>query len=431
MRDGRRQPARREAPALGRARDRGGTQAAAGARGRAAVSGGPAGSCPVGFFWGDDALGIRRAVESFAWQLAGGTGPPADGPSLEVWAVEASDLGAGGATGTDAGGETTAGTAESGSEAAARSGPLGEITLRLGTAPLFDPGTLVVIREPAGLARSVAGRDRLLALAAGVAPGNGLAFTAVLETRAKEPAGLAALGAAVGHLGGVVRRIESPGPGRLGPWIDERAAELGIRMEAGAARELADRIAGPGSEGDVDRRRQTESADAELHKLSLFRPGGPITRDDVAALVPGATPASSWAFLDAVGRRDLRAAGAAAGLLLNEGTALPVVVTQLHRRLRQLLIVRALRDAGEKPPAIARAAGITGPPKTAEYRLQVLSRQAMAWEPEELTGALAGLVEVDLVSKGLPVGGKPLRRGAAEGPTALLLWLSERVARRG
>ena len=110
---------------------------------------------------------------------------------------------------------------------------------------------------------------------------------------------------------------------------------------------------------------------------------------------------------------------------------LPVVVTQLHRRLRQLLIVRALRDAGEKPPAIARAAGITGPPKTAEYRLQVLSRQAMAWEPEELTGALAGLVEVDLVSKGLPVGGKPLRRGAAEGPTALLLWLSERVARRG
>ena len=389
----------------------------------------PAGSCPVGYFWGDDALGVRRAVEGFASQLAGGTGGTVDGAPLETWTVEASALGAGGgAIGNDAGGETDAGTAGPGSEATARSGSFGEITLRLGTAPLFDRGTLVVIREPAGFARSAAGRDRLIALAACVAPGNGLAFTAVLETRANEPAGLAALRAAVGDLGGVVRRLESPGPGRLAPWIAERAAGLGIRLETGAARELADRIAGPGSEGDVDRRRQTEFADAELRKLSLFRPNVPITRDDVAALVPGAAPASSWAFLDAVGLRDVRAAGAAVGLLLNEGTPLPVVVTQLHRRLRQILIVRSLRDAGEQPPAIARAAGITG--RGAEYRLQVLSRQAMAWEPEDLAQALAGLVEVDLVSKGIPVGGRPLRRGAADGPTALLLWLAERVARR-
>ena len=393
------------------------------------MSGEPTGSCPVGYFWGDDALGVRRAVEGFASQLAGVAGGPAGGPPLETWTVEASALAAGGgATGSDAGGETDAGTAGPGTEGTARSGSFGEITMRLGTAPLFDRGTLVVVREPAGLARSVAGRDRLLALAAGVAPGNGLAFTAVLETRANEPAGLAALRAAVNDLGGLVRRLESPGPGRLAPWIAERAAALGIRLETGAARELADRIAGPGSEGDVDRRRQTEFADAELRKLSLFRPNAPITRDDVAALVPGAAPASSWAFLDAVGLRDVRAAGAAAGLLLNEGTPLPVVVTQLHRRLRQILIVRSLRDAGEQPPAIARAAGITG--RGAEYRLQVLSRQAMAWEPEELAQALAGLVEVDLVSKGIPVGGRPLRRGAAEGPTALLLWLAERVARR-
>jgi DNA polymerase III delta subunit len=314
--------------------------------------------------------------------------------------------------------------------AAGGPGDASELAMRLATAPLFGRGILLVIREPAAAARGAAGRDRLLQLAQGVAPGNGLAFTAVVESRAREPAGLAAVRAAVEAAGGTVRHLEGPRQTRLPGWIQDRAEALGMRIDPVGARELAVRIAGSGGEGDVDRRRHTEFADAELRKLALYRPDSAITRDDVAALVPAAAPASTWAFLDAVGRRDVRAAGSAAELLVAEGAPLPVVVTQLHRRLRQLLIIRSLVETGEKPPAIARAAGITGPPKTLEFRFQTLSRQAASWEPAELTEALVSLVEVDLVSKGLPVNGRPARRGSAEGPTALLVWLAERVTRR-
>jgi DNA polymerase III delta subunit len=380
---------------------------------------------PIGFFWGDDALAVRRAVERFAAALAGGgtDGGSAAGAAgaepLEIVAVDAADIGR--VSGRQPAGEASAG--DGGIDTS-------ELAVRLATAPLFGRGVLVVLREPATLARGAAGREQLLRLAAEVAPGNGLAFTAVLESRAKEPAGLVAIRAAVEAAGGVVEHLESPRQGRLAGWIQGRSRELGLRIDAPGARELADRIGGSGAEGDVDRRRHTELADAELHKLALYRPEGPITREDVAALVPSSAPASSWVFLDAVGRRDIRAAGAAVERLLAEGTPLPVVVTQLHRRLRQLLVIRSLSAAGERPPAIAKAAGISGTPKAVEFRYQMLSRQAAAWEPEELTVALAALVEEDLVSKGLPVNGRPPRRGSAEWPTALLVWLSERVAVR-
>ena len=54
---------------------------------------------------------------------------------------------------------------------------------------------------------------------------------------------------------------------------------------------------------DVDRRRMSELANAELEKLALYRPGGTVTNDDIEALVAEAVPGSTWAFLDALGSR--------------------------------------------------------------------------------------------------------------------------------
>ena len=84
-------------------------------------------------------------------------------------------------------------------------------------------------------------------------------------------------------------------------WIANRAKQLDATLGPGAAHLLAERVGAYVREGDVDRRRQTELANAELEKLALYRPDAPITTADVEQLVGEAVPGSTWAFLDAVG----------------------------------------------------------------------------------------------------------------------------------
>ena len=101
-------------------------------------------------------------------------------------------------------------------------------------------------------------------------------------------------------------------------------------------------------EGDVDRRRRSELANGELEKLALYRPGGEISRADIEELVPEAIPGSTWAFLDALASRQPGVAAALADRLLAGGTPLPVLVSQIHRRLRELIMVREHLDAGTR-----------------------------------------------------------------------------------
>jgi DNA polymerase III delta subunit len=362
-------------------------------------------------------------VESFAARLAGEDGTPLETVHFDP-DIRTTVRGSGADRDTPSGGPR----GEAGHAAL-----LDEIAVRLGTAPLFGSGVLVVVREPATLARPEEQRECLVRLFALVAPGNGLAFTQVLETRGRETAGSAALRAAVQAAGGLVTRFEAPRPERLPRWIEERAAVLGVSLGPGAARRLAEQLVGRGSEGDIDRRRQTEMADAELRKLALYRPGQPVECDDVAALVPAVVPASAWAFLDAVGARRGGEASSRAEALVAEGTPLPVIVTQLHRRLRQLVQIVDLLEGRAGSEDIARELGLVrgGRVDAARFRADVLSRQAATWRPGDLVEALAGLVEVDLASKGLLPDGSAAGRPDARGPLALQLWIAERVARRG
>ena len=346
-------------------------------------------TAPLAYFWGDDVLGLRRAVERFARDLA------PEGEPLEPWRPDPFDPGA-----------------------------LDELAMRLGTAPLFGGGVCAVVAEPVALLRSKADQDRLVALVAGVAPGNALAFTEQAGGGAREPAAASGrLREAIAQAGGVVRHLEAPRAGQLGPWIATRAAELGIGIEPAAVALLADRIGGSVREGDVDRSRQTEQAEASLQLLALYRPGGPVHRADVDALVAPSVPTSTWAFLDAVGGRKVRQATALADALLASGSPLQVLVTQLHHRLRQLLEIRERIADGAAPSDLVRTLRLN------PYRAEILARQAMAWEPSDLETAVRGLLAVDLASKGLSADG---RRGAGgmTGPLALGLWLAECVAAR-
>jgi DNA polymerase III delta subunit len=342
-------------------------------------------SAPLGYYWGDDAYSVSRGPDALAARLTG-DGTPLDRVRLS-----------GAATTAD------------------------EIAEKVATATMFGGGAMVVVTDPGPLVAVKASLARLVEVLGGVAGGNGLAFVEILDGSARRAASLESLARAVADAGGEVREFRSPTQQGMARWISERAAERGIRIAPPAAALLAERVGAFVREGDVDRRRQGELAVAELEKLALYRLDGQIEPEDVKSLVADAVPASTWAFLDAVG---LRRAADAADLAdrLAEMPA-PLLITHLHRRLRELIQVADLLAAGKRPPQIAGAMGIKG--KNPEWRVQNLANQARAWTLPELEAALSGLLELDTTLKGHD-GSSDTRRRAA-----VSLWIVEHVGRPG
>ncbi len=365
----------------------------------------------LAYFFGHDSYAIERAARDLAGSISAAAGQP-----VETWRTSGEDDAAGAPTDNGAGTETAA---------RRRARVLDEVEQRVATAPLFGAGMLVVVRQPGGLLREANARQRLVGLLPSVAPGNALCFVELLPSGGKVATHGATLREAVAGAGGLVKEFPALTRERMEAFVNSRAAELELKLAPGAARTLAERVGAYVRETDVDRRRQAELANAELEKLALYRPGGPITRDDVAALVAEAMPASAWALQDAVGARRGGEAAALADQLLATGTALPVLISQLHRRLRELIVIREHLDGGAKPADIVRAL------KLQPFRAQKLAEQARAWQPEQLEAALGGLLDVDLLSKGIAADGSPRSLSDDRSRLALLAWLGERVSRRG
>jgi DNA polymerase III delta subunit len=335
----------------------------------------------LGYYWGDDEYGLERAAVELGRRAAGpGAEPPAP------WRT------------------TGAGT---------RAAEIGE---RIATATLFGGGTLVIVEDPGPLVRSKADREALLGVVGVLAPGNALAFVEASDASTRRPKSLEDLAAAIAEAGGEVRPIVAPREGAMTRWIEDRAAERGLALERGAAEALARKIGAFVREGDVDRRRQGRLAVAELEKLALFRPGSAVRPEDVEALVADAIPGSVWAFLDAVGARNVREASRHLERLL-ETTPEPVIVAVLHRRVRELLLVHDHRERGDSVQATARALGLK------EYPARKLWEQGTAWRAGELRGALEGLLELDATLKGEAGADVGRRR------LAIVRWLVERVER--
>jgi len=336
----------------------------------------------VAYYRGDDGWSLDRATELVARRIEQDSGARPD-----RWRV--------------AGIETSAGA-------------IGE---RVATAPLFGGGTVAVVTDPAPLLRAKAEREALEAAIRTVAPGNALVFVEQGDGGAKRSAALQGLEAAVLKAGGEARTFKAPRAGELAGWIVARATERSMTLEPAAARELARRIGGFVTEGDVDRQRMGALAVAELEKLALYRPFDPVSEDDVRALVPDVVPDSTWAFLDAVAERRAAVAGPALDRLL-ETTPEPVITVQLHRRLRELLITADLASRRARPADIVKAIG--GHP----FRAQKLTEQARAWTIAELEDALEGIQDLDAMVKGAPDAGSTERQRRL----AFALWIEERVA---
>jgi DNA polymerase III delta subunit len=365
----------------------------------------------VAYWWGEDAFGMDQAALRMARDLGDEAAP------LEIWRVAADD-------------ETAPADGPSGSGSAATTASgrrtirvLEQIEQRVYAAPLFGGGTLVVVRQPGPLLRETTARERLLTIVRSVPDGNGLALLDLSSGSAKRSKAAEQLAEAVVAAKGGVHEFPAPTRERMERWIAARAAEIGVRIEPAAAQLLAERVGAHVREGDVDRRRQTELANAELQKLSLYRPDAPVTVADVAELVSEAVPGSMWAFLDAVGSRRTRLAVELFARLEAQGSPIQVVVSQLHRRMRELLVIRELLSDGSRPNELPRIM------KLQPFRAQKLAEQAMTWTLAELEGAMEGLLELDLESKGIALDGSTITVSDERSGLSLDVWLVERVAK--
>ena len=342
---------------------------------------------PLLYVWGDDELAAERLVTRFASALE-----DQFGGQLERWDVRA-DL-------------ATAQT-----DAA-------QLYERLATPSMFGGGTLAVVANPGALARRNDTRDRVIEAITLLAAGNALVIIEAAKSNAKGP-GLNRFADAVKRANGTIRAAVAPKPGALGAWITDEARERRLNLGPGAARELAERLGARVTEGDVDRRFLSRIASGELDKLALRHAldEGPVTPDDVRALVAETTPSSLWGVTDAVGDRRAEAAANAIDRALDT-TPEPVLLTILHRRIVELLELGDRLAGGAGLPEASRAMGITS-----EFRAKTLAGQARRWTTEELTVALAGLLELDAMVKGVP-GSEP---DPAQRGLAFLLWVRERV----
>jgi DNA polymerase III delta subunit len=337
-------------------------------------------SAPVGYFRGDDEHGLGRAADAFVARLEAAAGSP-----LERVRIRGEDV---------------------------DPARLAEL---VGTAPLFGGGTAVLVVDPSPLVRSAALREATIAALGTVAPGNGLAFVEAVETGRKETAAAKALRDAVESLGGEIADVRAPTEGRMAVWIEEQARERGLHLGPGAAAELGARVGAAVREADVDRRRMSALAAAELDKLALYRPDGRIERDDVRALVTDSAETSSWAFLDAVGERRAHVAADLLDRLL-AATPEPVLLAQLHRRMRELIVANDLVAASASPAEIVKTL------KMKPYPAELRTKQARRWRYEELRAALAGLLDLDALVKGA----EPAT--SRQVALAFQLWIRDRVA---
>lgn len=379
------------------------------------------GTAPIAYFWGEDAFEIERAIRVFAAGLGA-----VSGEQLGIWRSPSEDeASTDGGAADGATGDAPAGVGGAGASSASRRRTriLDEAAMRLGTAPLFGGGTLVVIRQPATIAREKTAELRLVELVRQVAPGNALALSDLTASGSKAKLDESPLAKAVLDAGGSVRQLPALARERMEGWLVERARDLRITLGPGAARLLAERVGAFVRETDIDRRRQSALAHAELEKLALYRPDGAVSRDDVAELVAEAIPGSTWAFLDSVAIRRASDASFLAQRLLDDGTPIPLLVTQLHRRIRELISVREHLDSGSRPGDLVRIM------KLQPYRAQKLAEQAAAWPMAGLESALEGLLDLDLQSKGITRDGSTVQMSEARDALGLQVWIAEHAAR--
>jgi DNA polymerase III subunit delta len=221
-------------------------------------------------------------------------------------------------------------------------------------------------------------------------PDTTLALFAREDPRAKAPA---AVHEAVRRAGGQVVAQATVKPWKLAGWVRERAAGMGISLDAAAAKALVEQVGG-----------RQQRLLRELEKLALSaRPGadGPgqpgarrVSVEDIDRAVARSAQWRAFALADALVGGHPREATLSYLGLREQGERLPGLIYMMAQRLREALAIALRLRAGESLAEVRR--GLRMPAHAAERLLADVART----DPDRLRQALCSLSELELDSRG-------------------------------
>ena len=237
--------------------------------------------------------------------------------------------------------------------------------------------------------------DGLEAALANLPPDTTVAFFAREEGRWKAPSRLVE---AVRGAGGDVASETTVKPWELPKWVAARARELGLELEAGAARALVAHV------GERQQRLLRE-----LEKLALeLGPGGRVGLAEVEERTARSSELRAWTLGDAlVAGEEADATWAYLGLR-SQGERVSGLLYLIAQRLRAALEVARALEAGAAASEIRR--GLRMPSKAADRLIADAGRTGA----EKLRRGLESIADLELSSRG---GGSG---GAGEDTEALL-----------
>ncbi len=186
---------------------------------------------------------------------------------------------------------------------------------------------------------------------------------------------------------GKTNRFPACDPRALPEWIQRRAKEIGLKIDARAVRLLGELLGGQRVAGGQSN--DLWSVASELDKLAAYANGEVIREEDVRALTSAAREQKGYLLSDAV----VEARPALALRLLQEilaqGDNPAALLGVIQSRYRRLAIAREMLDQGASDTAIGRTLGTQG------YALERALEQASRYTMEQLRVVYRRLVEAD------------------------------------
>lgn len=250
-----------------------------------------------------------------------------------------------------------------------------ELFDELRTPPFLAPRRLIIVEDAASFAANA--RDALLAYLD--KPSKTGTLVLALEKLPKNDK----LGAAVRRAGLVVA-CEPPREYELPRWITARARDYGKRVDAAAAKRLADSIGV-----------NLPIVDQSLAKLALYVGSrDTITVKDVNTLVEDLPVTTVFKLTDAVGNKEPAKALRVLETLLAQNNEPAYIVSMVRWALERLINTRTLLDGGKSPQDISKALHMKP-----GYFLDQTIKHARRRSRGELLRAFDLLLQADLDSK--------------------------------